>query len=481
MLEIGCAAAGNLIPFAACHPDAQVVGIDLSPVQINHGLERVKGLGLTNLTLLQGDIATVDLSELGPFDFIICHGVYSWVPEHVQEAILSAVDRLLSPEGVAYISYNVYPGWKAKEIVRDAMLLRGGDKADPAEKLSYARGMIDFLEKVAPADSILAKALADDRALGMSNSDYYVLHDHLETFNSPCYFLDFGRRCEPYSLTYLADAMPQTMFAINYGATVAEPLLKEFGHSQVMVEQYLDFVVNRTFRQSLLVHGECAPRISFQLDRARFDSLHFAAWLPPLDGETRLDASHQDFGQPEQNVSTHDPAVKAAADLLTARWPWTTSRQELLSGVRARLAAGGVLPTANQDQRIDELLEALIMRGMARFRLEPVMPAPTGTPLKLEEPIRRMAELVRWDRNAQVFNRWHESVQLPPVDRHLLPLLDGTRDRDALADELVALLRKDVITFERDGARIWGEVEWRKASLEYIDGTPQRLRQMRLV
>jgi len=92
VLEIGCASGGNLIPFAAQHPQARAVGIDLSPV------------------------------------FVICHGVYSWVPANVQEAILAAFRSLMAPEGVGYLSYNVYPGWKAKEIVRDAMLFRGGGR-----------------------------------------------------------------------------------------------------------------------------------------------------------------------------------------------------------------------------------------------------------------------------------------------------------------------------------------------------------------
>ena len=61
----------------------------------------------------------------------------------------------------------------------------------------------------------------------------------------------------------------------------------------------------------------------------------------------------------------------------------------------------------------------------------------------------------------------------------LLPRMDGTRDRDGLADELMSLLRKDVITFTH-GVRLWGEVELREAALEWIDATPQRLVHMKL-
>ena len=65
VLEIGCAAGGNLIPFAAAHPQAHTVGIDLSQVQVDQGRTRAQALGLNNLELLAGDIARMNLAALG--------------------------------------------------------------------------------------------------------------------------------------------------------------------------------------------------------------------------------------------------------------------------------------------------------------------------------------------------------------------------------------------------------------------------------
>ena len=196
VLEIGCAAGGNLIPFAAAHPHAHVVGIDLSQVQIDHGRARVQALGLDNMELLAGDIARMDLAALGQFDFVIAHGVYSWVPAEVQDALLSAFRGLLAPDGIAYMSYNIYPGWKSKEVVRDAMLLASGSSATPEEKVREARGMADFLEEVAPADGVLARMLAVSRSHAIGFGDNYLLHDELETFNAPCYFYEMLGRAE---------------------------------------------------------------------------------------------------------------------------------------------------------------------------------------------------------------------------------------------------------------------------------------------
>ena len=480
VLEIGCSAGGNLIPFAAHHPLARVTGIDLSQVQIEKGRQHVKALGLHNVELRRADIANMDLSTLGQFDFIICHGVYSWVPETVQDGILSAFQQLLSDDGIAHVSYNVYPGWKAKEIVRDAMLLRGGDQATPAEKLSYARGMIDFMEQVAPEDSVIGKALADFRSQSINFKDYYVLHEYLESFNAPCYFLKMVSKANDKHLSYLADVEPRSMFAVNYGSKIAEPLLKECGHSQTLVEQYLDFFNNRTFRQSLFVRSGRAQQIRYQLDRDRQRDFHFAAWLPRHDNAAGLDESEQTYGDQTTSIVTSEPVVKAALDTLNFRWPATISRPELDGSVAAAMAAAGFALPDNHNARVDDLLEHLIMIGQIRFRLEPVRLQAISTTLRLEDAARVMPELGRPE-EAYTFNAWHEELQLSPVDRFLVPLLDGTHSRDDLVDAIVVLARQDVIRYERDGRRITDEAELRNAVAEEVDGLPHRLVAMKLL
>jgi SAM-dependent methyltransferase len=482
VVEIGCAAGGNLIPFAAEHPQARALGIDLSPVQIEQGREFVDAMGLDNLELVIGDIASMDLAPLGQFDFVICHGVYSWVPEHVQQAILPAIRSLLAPEGVAYISYNVYPGWKSKEIVRDAMMLFGGELQTPEQKVSHARGLIELLDDVAPDNGVLATALKNYKAFGGKADDYYLLHEELETFNLPCYFLEMLERAEEHQLAYLAEARPQVMFAGNYGDKVSEKLLKESGHSQVLLEQYLDFVVNRAFRQTLLVHGERVSGIRYQLDRSRWGRMHFAARMPPVDGVTRLDDSPQQYGPAgEPPLVAADPVVKAALDEFSARWPWTLSRQDLTDAVQARIGSVGADDT-ELEKRIDDLLEYLIFRGQALYRLTPVVPESGASPTmpRLFEPARRMAELTRDETNASTFNRWHETVFPDPVDRYLLPLLDGTRDRDALVDALLKVARKGLIFFQHEGKRVTNRAALRASLAEHIDALPQRLAELKL-
>src|SRR4051794_543490 len=78
-LELGCAAGGNIIPLALTLPESTFLGIDLSAVQLAEGQEIINRLGLSNIELRRRHILDLE-DSLGTFDFIVCHGVYSWVP-----------------------------------------------------------------------------------------------------------------------------------------------------------------------------------------------------------------------------------------------------------------------------------------------------------------------------------------------------------------------------------------------------------------
>ncbi|MBP1822557.1 class I SAM-dependent methyltransferase [Mycobacterium sp. OAE908] len=465
VLEIGCATGGNIIPFAAAHPQARVVGLDLSQVQVDLGRAKVDALGLDNVQFVAGDIAQMDLTTLGQFDFIIAHGVYSWVPQDVQEALLAAFRTLLAPDGVAYMSYNVYPGWKTKEVLRDAMLLASGGATSPAEKAREARGVVDFLEEVAPSDGVLSRVVAEFRSHSEGFGDSYLLHEELETFNSPCYFSEMLARARAHGLAFLGEARPEAMFPGNYGPKVEEHLLEKCGGVQVLVEQYIDFVVNRMFRESLLVHAEREQQIRYNPDRTRIRDLHIAAWVPPVDGPTRLDNSRQEFREADgATLFTNDPGIKAALDALSERWPSTLSRQELVDAVHSRLVDAGLTPSDGLSDVVENLMGVLILQGQSRYRLDPVSPTPASEPLRLDETARRMVELSDTETQASTFNIWHETHLLSPLDRHVLPLLDGTRDRDALIDALLP-----VVSMER------------AALAEYIDALPRHLAEMKLL
>ena len=123
VLELGCASGANLIALAETLPGSSFVGIDLSPRQVAVGRQKVRARGLTNVALHA--MSLVDVGEaLGLFDYVLCHGVYSWVPAEVRDRILAVCSSNLMPQGVAYVSYNCYPGWHARAGAGDDVLPR---------------------------------------------------------------------------------------------------------------------------------------------------------------------------------------------------------------------------------------------------------------------------------------------------------------------------------------------------------------------
>lgn len=449
VLELGCASGGNLVPMAARNPQSQMLGVDLSALQIQDGQALLARVHVPNAQLRTLSIIDIDAS-LGEFDYIICHGVYSWVPPEVQAAILRVCRQNLAPDGVAYVSYNVYPGWKAREIVRDAMMLRGGPRDAPDEKLSYARGMLEFLEQSAKPDSVLKKTLEETMPIVRSANTSYLLHEFLEPCNAPCYFKEFVARASEQGLAYLCDAEPSTMFVQNYGEKVREPLLRECGGSQVMLEQYLDFLVNRTFRQSLLVHQSRQAQIRYRLDRTRLRTLHYAGmFAAPNGAPITLDAQEQAcVGLRNHSLTLRLPAHKAVAMELEQRYPATVDVDSLVAAVSQRVGE----PLATVEEVVMAMLEELLILGAVRVRRQPLPVASQVSAAPLASHLVRQAPGLDLSNAAEasVCNQWHELVGLTALERALLPLLDGAHDAQQLSAHVLAEVRSGRLRFMKD-------------------------------
>ena len=153
-----------------------------------------------------------------------------------------------------------------------------------------------------------------------------------------------------------------------------------------------------------------------------------------------------------------------------------------MEAVHARLLSAGVNPSADLANHVDNLMGVLIVQGQARYRLDPVLPDQGSTErLCLDTPTRRMAELTREHADASIFNIWHEALSPSPLDRYLLPLLDGTRDRNALIDALTAIAHERPHLVEHDGYPVSDDAALREILAEQVDSLPRRLTEMKLL
>ena len=269
VLELGATYGGNIISQALFNPDATFVGIELSQEQVEKGNEVIANAGLTNVSLIQSDIASIG-SEIGTFDYIIAHGVYSWVDDGVKDALLRLIDEHLAEDGLAYVSYNTYPGWHTMEEVRQLMMFSNRDKTqfNHKEKVLHGKTIGSIVgSQILKYDNLKernSKFLGALRSV-MQKDEYYVGHDHLEPNNDPVYFYQFNDHLEAHNLAYLCDADLTLSMVRSFDADIADTLDKLALNDHVAQEQYLDFMLDTTFRKSIICKAKHAESVTYDM------------------------------------------------------------------------------------------------------------------------------------------------------------------------------------------------------------------------
>lgn len=454
VLELGCAAGGNLIPLAAANPDATCVGVDLSAVQVAEGMARIKGLGLNNIVLRQGSIADLGPAD-GTFDYIICHGVYSWVPAPVQAAILRVSRENLAPDGVAYVSYNVFPGWRLRGALRDAMLFHVEGIADHAEQVRAGRAFLDRLASATDANGPYGQVLRREAALMAAYEDHYIAHEFLALNNEPCYVRDFIRTARENGLEFLAESNLHGTVAETFGEAAGRMLRELSGNELDRLEQYADFLTGRTFRQSLLVRCEQSQKLSRKLVHDRLERLHVSV-RRLLPAET-MGATHVMRDKAGRSLSTSDTRVRDHILALADQYPATANPTEL--------AERSYPGNADFARMLQDALFKMILIGMAEITTVPIDEAPPIAAMPTALPLARFDAA---SRRSWTTNVCHEAIALDIVQQTVLPLLDGTNEITALHRTITACIKSGSIRFEREGIALAGEHEIETAITEHV-------------
>jgi hypothetical protein len=281
VLELGSSCGGNIIPQALYNPTTTFTGIDLSPTQVKHGNELIESMGLKNITLLEKDIMDID-DSFGTFDYIIVHGIWSWVPDVVKDKILSICNRNLSDRGVAYVSYNTYPGWKRLEQLRDIMLYSEKHAANDSlqERTVYTKNVLKLIAETMKLDERSTK-ISDYKIKNINrvlqSNDYYVGHEYLEAINDPVYVSEFIERAQEQGCAYIGDETLNRSFITWLDSNVENNIRTLARDSYIDKEQYYDYVYDTQFRMALLTKCSNEDKISHdeRVEKKVLDTLYF--------------------------------------------------------------------------------------------------------------------------------------------------------------------------------------------------------------
>lgn len=407
VLELGCASGGNLIPMAARFPKASFVGIDLEPDAIAEGQRQIAALQLSNITLEAADI--LDFAERAEeFDYLICHGVLSWVPKKVRAAIFRICKTQLSPRGIAMLSFNVLPGWRQEYIIRDICIGATDPTLDPETNVTRALEKLQQIAAGVPENTpygFLVRQAA--QKLAGANPTYF-LGEYLAPVNKPFLFADVQRRASKAGLHYVSEP--------ELAASAPERIVANAANARALangdagkLQSILDEMSGRSFRRAIFSKSP----VQSEPDGRKLADLHVSlsfAREAPMSRTFHI-GTGQAYTAPNDEVAD-------VIDELSRAFP--SSR--LVADLRAN------------DR--DTLLSALMFLAASGYlRLQTVGleagHAGTNKPVAFDFARFEATEKRPWLTTLQ-----HHAVVPSPDAIALLPHLDGSRDHAALGDLL---------------------------------------------
>lgn len=469
VLELGCADGANILPMAQSMPGASFLGIDYSSKQIETGQALLKAAGLTNVELRHQNILDFPLTE-GKFDYIVVHGIFSWVPEPVREKILAICSSCLTDQGVAFVSYNCLPGWNMRKSIRDMMLFHTSGLTDPVARVRQARALLKFLSDSVPTERNAYGLLLKSELEAISKvADNYLLHDHLEEENTPFYFHQFAVRAARHGLQYLGESSLSPMIAANFPENVSKTL-SQLGQV-IAQEQYMDFLRNRMFRQTLLCKAGLKVQRNISADRLK--DCAFQSLLLPLTAPVDLKAGVPLNCQTTtgQQVTATDPFLKAAFSILLEANTSAISFADLLASASAKAKPFAVTPVRERPQielaTLATNLLNLYSKGLIEVHREPVRCALTVPAKPAISPLARLQ--ARTGRS--LTNRLHMPIPADGIGRAVAIACDGTRTVDQLIEQMVAEAKSGALTVQVESRPVTDEQQLRNILSTQVRGS----------
>lgn len=308
ILEIGGGNCVNLMAMAAMWPGCDAHGFDLSANAIARGQEIAVASGLTNVTLAVEDICEAHHRyPAGSFDYVIAHGVYAWVPDHVRSATMALTAHALSDRGVGFISYNAMPGGHVRQIMREMLLDAIGHVDDPDARIAAVRDFLEDYARPREGDEPLAQTLRQQAESMLQRPDAVLFHDELGPCFNPQRLLDVAGQAHRHGLSFLTDAGRNRQ--LDGFLADADGLDDDPEAAVLRAASADDYAALRYFRQSLFVK-QVPDRV---IDATRIADLWIATKM-----RRQEDGS---FLHGEDRIDIADVALAAALERVAALHP----------------------------------------------------------------------------------------------------------------------------------------------------------------
>jgi methyltransferase-like protein/ubiquinone/menaquinone biosynthesis C-methylase UbiE len=438
VLEMGCGEGGCVIPLAYYFPQSTFLGVDLASSAIERGNSLIQRLGLKNAQLKVQNLLEFP-RDAGTFDYIMAHGVLSWVPEAVREQMLEICSRHLAPKGVAYISYNTLPGGYLRNYARDLMRFHTRHISDCENKTREARNVVDFVV-AAIGGATMERELLKHELKPYHGNDSFLFHDLIADICEPIYFLDFMDAAGRCGLQFVSESVLAFNRTGHFPEHVKHQL--EAVPDRLQREQYLDFIHGRRFRQTILCRA--GHDLDLTVTPERMERLLMVSNLKPAIPNADLsEPGELEFKMGQRTaVRCGEPLPKAAFAVLGETFPGALRFSELREKASRRIGMEVSQLTLAQDAKLIQTLVSAFVNGAVDFHTHRFEWCRDVS----EHP--KASELARVQAESQSFvvsmDLTSFGVQDNGLLRNLIPLLDGSRDLDALALDVAGALGSSV-------------------------------------
>jgi SAM-dependent methyltransferase len=381
--ELGCGQGVTAVVLAATHPRGHFVGIDLMPEHIGHARRLAAEAGVTNVQFRTADFVDPAL-DLPQFDYIVTHGVYSWVDATTQAALCHLIDRHLRPQGLAYVSYNAMPGWAAdlpfQRLVRALGLELLGDS------IARFTAAVDTLRQLrtAGAPSLEASPTAGELDKLLAELPLpYLAHEYMNAHWQPLFVTEVRAAMAQIGLAPAGSADLTKNFDAFVLRNVEREALARIENAELR-ELVRDFLLHRRFRCDV-----------FSRDGDDLDADERHTGLLATRYALARPAEAIDYGVTTEagKLSFDNPAARAIVTAL-ADGPQTgaeigghsADRQDLVANLLTLCCAGAVRPVAAADSSVAAFNQVICQRAGGPEQIQ-YLALRCGTAVRIEPTV----------------------------------------------------------------------------------------------
>ncbi len=432
VLELGCGDGSNLNSIAYSLPSSRFVGVDLSVKHIDDANKAVAEIGLQNVEFYAQDVLEINAANFGKFDYIIAHGLFSWVPDFVRAKIRRIYSEMLDENGVGYISYNAFPGCHLRNLTREMMRFHVREIKEPLEQVESSLKFLEFLSENVEDKSFYGEIVRQEFSNIAERSRENIFHDDLSEINQPFYFTDFISEAEKNDLQFLSEAEVFSSQTFHLPPK-AQELLAGFGDDVIKIEQYLDFIKGRRFRQTLLCHQNIKIRREMPPEIIR--EFYLSSAVKPVLPEINLEPQIVETFTSAKNVTFQidHSLTKAALDYLGGIWTNSVSFDDLMTESVRILAEKQIIATGEDVEAAAAMLFRLYGANFVKLRTI----APRFTPDISDHP--KVSDFARWQarrgQTVTTLSGLNFSLENDLI-RQMLVLLDGENSPESVLNKL---------------------------------------------